>query len=130
MLKQIFNNLFNRKEAKIGSNVDFVNGTLNHNSITTIQAGKCALNFENQIMTIQQGDNILTENMSDVSSMRTWTFKGNVYLAIETKTYNEYKFSFGNVDLWLKSIENYSIAFGIPFEYCGESKENDDKDNE
>lgn len=130
MLKQIFNNLFNRKEAKIGFNVDFVNGTLNHNSIITIQAGKCALNFENQIMTIQQDDNILTENMSDVSSMRTWTFKGNVYLAIETKTYNEYKFSFGNVDLWLKSIENYSTAFGIPFEYCGESKENDDEDNE
>jgi len=123
MLKQIFNNLFNRKQAKIGFNLDFVNGTLNHNPISKIKAGKCALNFENQIMTIKQDENILTENMSDVKSMRTWTFKGNVYIAIETKTYNEYKFSFGNFDLWLKSIENYSKAFDIPFEYCGESEE-------
>jgi len=127
MLKQIFNNLFNRKQAKIGFNLDFVNGTLNHNPISKIKAGKCALNFENQIMTIKQDENILTENMSDVKSMRTWTFKGNVYIAIETKTYNEYKFSFGNFDLWLKSIENYSKAFDIPFEYCGESTENDDE---
>ena len=53
-----------------------------------------------------------------------------IYFAIKMKTSSEYMFSFGNVDLWLKSIENYSKAFNIPFEYCGESKENDIEDNE
>lgn len=126
MLKQIFNNLFNRKEAKIGFNIDFVNGTLNHNPITKLNAGKCSLTFEKQTMYIKQGDIVLTENMSDVASMRTWTFKGKIYIAIETKTYNEYKFCFGDVDLWLKSLENYANAFNIPFEYCGESGGNND----
>lgn len=124
---QIFNNLFNRKYAKFGFNVDFVNGTLNHNVITKIKAGKCALNFENQTIIIKQGNEIITDNMSDVSSMRTWTFKGNVYFAIETKTYNEYKFCFGATDLLLKSLENYANAFNIPFEYCEESNNHDDE---
>lgn len=130
ILKQVFNNLFDRKNAKFGFNVDFVNGYVNYNEITNIKKGKCSLKFENQEIIISQNNEIIKDFMSDVYNFRTWTFKGNIYFAIKMKTSSEYMFSFGNVDLWLKSIENYSKAFNIPFEYCGESKENDIEDNE
>jgi len=129
MFKQIFNNIFNRKEAKLGFKIFFINGTINHKPITNIVKDKCLLDFENQTMIIKQGDVSLTEKMSDVSSMRTWTFKGNVYFAVETKTNNEYKFSFGTVDFWLKAVENYAKEFDIPFEYCGESEESSEDDD-
>jgi len=127
MLKQLFKNAFKPKDAKFSFNIEFINGTLNHNPISNIKRGKCQLNFENQKFTIKQNDEILTDYMTDVDSIRTWTFQGNVYFAINTKTYNEYKFSFGTVDFWLKSLERYAIAFNIPFEYCGESINNDDE---
>ena len=129
MLKQIFNNLFNRKQAKIGFNVDFINGTLNHNPISKIKAGKCALNFENQVMTIKQDENVLTENMSDVESIRTWTFKEKMYFAIATRTYNEYKFAMPVIDndalklALLKPLVRYADAFNISIQDDGESEE-------
>lgn len=127
MLKQLFKNVFKPKDAKFGFNIEFINGTLNHNPINNIKRGKCQLNFENQAFTIKQKNEILTDYMTDVNSIRTWTFQGNVYFAISTKTYNEYTFSFGTVDFWLKTIEKYANLFDIPFEYCGESKEYDDE---
>ena len=122
MFKQIFNNLFNPKEAKFGFNLDFVGGTLNHNPIVKIQKGKCKLNFEKQTLIISQDEQSIIDYMVDVESIRTWQFKGNIYFAIKTKTYNEYMFSFGSVDLWLKSIQRYAQAFNIPFKDCGESE--------
>ena len=79
MLKQLFKNAFQPKEAKFGFNVEFVNGTLNHNPISNLQAGKCALNFEKQIMTIKQNNNVLTENMTDVESIRTWSLNRELF---------------------------------------------------
>lgn len=129
MLKQLFDNLFNPKKAKFGYNVEFVNGTLNHNSITKIQAGKCALNFENEQFTFKQGDAILTDNMSDVESIRTWTFKEKMYFAIATRTYNEYKFAMPVIDndalklALLKPLVRYADAFNISIQDDGESEE-------
>ena len=126
-LKQFFSNLFNCKNAKLGFNVDFVNGYVNYNEITKIKKGKCVLNFENQQIIITQNNESISDYMSDVYNFRTWNFKGNVYFAIKMKTSSEYKFCFGNVDFWLKALENYTKAFNIPFEYCGESGENDNE---
>ncbi len=126
MLKQIFKNLFDRKNAKLGFNLDFVKGDVNHNEITKIKKGKCKLNFENQQIIISQNNEIITDNMNDVYNFRTWTFKGNIYFAISMKTHSEYMFSFGEVDFWLKSLENYAQAFDVPFEYCGESEETEE----
>lgn len=126
MLRQLFKNAFKPKEAKFGFNLDYIDGSLNHNPINNIKRGKCQLNFENQTFTIKQNDESLIDYMSDVHSIRTWTFKGNVYFAIDTKTHNEYKFSFGAVDYWLKALEKYATAFEIPFEYCGESDSDDE----
>jgi hypothetical protein len=129
MLKQLFDNLFNPKKAKFGYNVEFVNGTLNHNPINKIQAGKCALNFENETFIFKQGDEILTDNMSDVESIRTWTFKGKMYFAIATRTYNEYKFSMPVIDnetiklALLKPLIKYADAFNISIQDDGESEE-------
>lgn len=125
MLKQLFNNLFDRKNAKFGYNVEFVNGTLNHNSINNIKAGKCALNFENQQIIFKQGNEILTDNMSDVESIRTWIFKEKMYFAIATRSYNEYKFCmpvFDNETLKLailKPLINYADAFNIKIQDDG-----------
>ena len=126
MLKQIFKNLFDRKNAKLGFNLIFINGYVNHNEITKIKKGACKLNFENQRFVILQDNESISDNMNDVYNIRTWTFKENVYFAIRMKTHSEYMFSFGTVDFWLKTLENYAKAFNIPFEYCRESKENED----
>jgi len=129
MLKQIFDNLFNPKQAKFGYNVEFVNGTLNHNPISKIKAGKCALNFENQQFTFKQGNETLSDNMSDVESIRTWTFKEKMYFAIATRSYNEYKFSMPVLDnetlklAILKPLVRYADAFNITIQDDGESEE-------
>lgn len=129
MFKQIFDNIFNPKQAKFGYNVEFVNGTLNHNPINKIQAGKCALNFENQQFIFKQGDNIVIDNMNDIESIRTWTFKEKMYFAIATRSYNEYKFSMPKLDnetiklAILKPLIRYADAFNIIIQDDGESEE-------
>lgn len=129
MFKQLFNSILNPKELKFGYNVEFVNGTLNHNPISKIKAGKCALNFENQTFIFKQGDETLTDNMSDVQSIRTWTFKEKQYFSIETKTYNEYKFAMPVIEnesvklTLLKPLINLADAFNITIQDDGESKE-------
>ena len=132
MFKQLFNNVFDRKNGKLGFKPDFVNGTLNHKPITEIEAGKCKLNFENQAFKISQNDKFLTDKMENVCSIRTWIFKGKLYLIIETKQHNNYMFSFPDVEIndltigiLLKPLETYAKEFEIPFEYQGESKDND-----
>ncbi len=126
MFKRLFNNLFDRKNAKFGFKLDFIKGYINHNEITNIKKGKCQLNFENQCFTISQDNETISDNMKDVYNIRTWTFKGFVYFAIRMTTHSEYMFCLGETDLLLKALENYTKAFNIPFEYCGESTENDD----
>jgi hypothetical protein len=127
MLKKIFANLFDRKNGKLNFKLDFVQGHINHNEIKNIKAGQCLLNFENQAFEIKQGDEIISEKMSDVYNVRTWEYKGNFYFAISMKTYSEYMFSFGEVSFWLKALENYVKAFDIPFEYSDESNEDNDE---
>ena len=138
MFKQLFKNAFQPKEAKFGFNLNFVSGTLNHNPISKLKAGKCALNFENQIMYIKQGDEVLTENVSDIESIRTWTYKRKAFVMhIFTKTHNEYKFStaFDNENmlkmLILESLTRYANAHNIPNEFCGDfSNHGDSEDDE
>lgn len=139
MLKQLFKNAFQQKESKFGFNLDFVGGTLNHNPINNFRTGEeCALNFENQQMFIKQGDNVLTENMTDIESIRTWTYKRKTFVIhIHTKTYNEYKFSTGFADhkmtqmLIMQVLTKHADAFGIPIEFCGDFKKHgNDKDDE
>ncbi len=129
MFKQLFKNAFNPKESKFGYNVDFVNGTLNHNPISKIKAGNCTLNFENQTFIFKQGEQTLIDNMSDIESIRTWTFKGKQYFSIETKTYNEYKFAMPILEnetikhALLKPLFNIADAFNITIQDDGESEE-------
>lgn len=137
MLKQLFKNAFQPKEAKFGFNVEFVNGTLNHNPISNLQAGKCALNFEKQTMTIKQNNNVLTENMTDVESIRTWSLNRELFfIQFNTKTYNEYKFKIKLADstifntMILQVLTRYADAFGIPITFDGNFKENDNEDDE
>lgn len=138
MLKQLFKNAFQPKEAKFGLNVEFVNGTLNHNPISKLQAGKCALNFENQKMIIKQGDNVLTENMTDVESIRTWSLNRKfLFMQFNTKTYNEYKFKMDmSMDekvmymILMQPLTKYADAFGIPITFDGNFRENDNDNNE
>lgn len=137
MLKQLFKNAFQPKEAKFGFDVEYVDGTLNHNPITNFQTGKCTLNFEKQIMTIKQNDNILTENMTDVESIRTWSLNRKfLFIQFNTKTHNEYKFKMDmSMDekvmylILMQPLTKYADAFGIPITFDGNFKEND-KDNE
>jgi hypothetical protein len=129
MLKQLFKNAFQPKELKFGYNVEFVNGTLNHNPINKIKAGKCELKFENQTFIFKQDNETLTDNMSDVEKIRTWTFKGKQYFCIETRTYNEYKFSMPVIDnetvklALLKPLIRIADAFNIDIQDDGESEE-------
>lgn len=132
MLKQLFKNAFIPKEMKFGFNLQFISGLKNHNEIKGFQKGDCALNFENQKMYIRQGDNEIVENVSNISSVRSWAFKRR-YLIIEinTKNHNEYKFSIemsGNVAniILINPFIRYFDSHGIPFEYCAESDSEDE----
>lgn len=67
-----------------------------------------------------------------------WTFKGYTYIAIRMKTSSEYKFSIlltNNQEstlktatelLTLKAFQGLCKKLNIEFTECGESKENDD----
>ncbi len=132
MLKQLFKNVFDRKNAKFGFKLNFVSGTLNYKSITEIKSDKCTLNFENQAFKISQNDKFLTDKMENVCSIRTWIFKGRLYLVIETKRHDEFMFSFPGVEpsdlaigMLLRPLEVYAKEFEIPFEYQGESKDDE-----
>ena len=126
VFKQAIANIFDKQKAKFGFNLNYVSGFLNHNEIKNFQKGICSINFENKQMTIKQNNEILVEEMKDVHSVRTWEYKRR-YLIIEinTKTYNEYKFSIeiaGNVGnmIILKPLFTYLDAFGIPCEHSND----------
>lgn len=132
MLKQLFKNIFDKKNAKLEFKPHFVSGTLNYKSITEIEPSKCRLDFENQTFKISQNNQFLTGQMTDVSSIRSWVFKERLYLVIETKRHDEYLFSFPEIELndlaiglILKPLEIYAKEFGIFFEYQGTSKNNE-----
>lgn len=134
MLKQLFKNAFKPKDAKFGYNLYFVSALKNHNEVKEFEKGKCSVTFENRTMTIQQGDNIIVEKMSNVSSIRTWAYKRR-YLIIEfnTKNHNEYKFSLemsNNIanGIVIKTLTRYADALNIPLEYCGITKDDDETD--
>lgn len=132
MIKQLFNNIFDKKNAKLEFKPHFVSGTLSYKSITDIKSDKCKLDFENQAFKISQNDKILSDKMSNVRNIRTWIFKERLYLAIETKSQDEYMFSFPDVEisdfamnLLLKPLEMYAKEFTIPFEYQGVSEDDE-----
>ena len=68
MFKRLFNNLFDRKNAKFGFKLDFIKGYINHNEITNIKKGKCQLNFENQCFTISQDNETKNDLLQDEES--------------------------------------------------------------
>ena len=115
-IKRIFNNLFDRKNAKFGFKIDFVDGFLNHNAIKAIHAGKCLLNFENQQIIIKQDNETIIENMIDIYNFFWYKSGNNFRLKINTKTHNEFTFDFGESDILLNAVKNYADAFKIPFE--------------
>lgn len=114
MLKQLFSNLFDRKNAKMGFNVEFVSGYLNHNEIKNLHAGKCSLNFEKQEFIIKQDSETYSESMLNVYNFVKIQKENKFLLHINTKTHNEFTFNFGEFDLWFQAIKNYADAFQIP----------------
>lgn len=122
-LIQGFNNLFNRKKAKFGFKLEFIEGSVNHNSITKIQKGECQLNFEDGKIIIKQNNNQIIDSMTDVYNVRTWTFNDEQYFAIRMRTHSEYMFNLKAASLLFRAIENYAQAFNVPIEYCVEPEE-------
>lgn len=123
MLKQIFSNLFDRKNAKIGFNVEFISGNLNHNEIKNLHAGKCSLNFEKQEFIIKQDSETYSESMLNVYNFVKIQEKNKFLLEINTKTHNDFTFNFGESDLWFQAIKNYADAFQIPFVFEDKTEE-------
>lgn len=76
----------------------FLNGTINHNEIKTLERGDCVINFTSEKFTIKQNEKIIEDNVADIYHFRLWTYENGLYLAITTKTHNEYKFSLVNPD--------------------------------
>lgn len=115
MLKQIFSNLFDRKNAKMGFNVEFIDGYLHNEEIESLHAGKCSLNFEKQEFIIKQDSEIYSDSMLNVLEFRKIQECDNFLLKITTRKYGEFTFDFGESDLWFQAIKNYADAFQIPF---------------
>lgn len=116
VLKQIFANLFDRKNGKLGFNVEFVSGFLNHNAMNNFEKNKCSLNFENQKFIIKQGSQEYSDSMQNVYNFVKIKNGNNYFFHINTKTHDEFTFNFGEYDLMFQALKNYADAFEIPFE--------------
>lgn len=129
------------EQIKIDLKIYFIDGYCNYNPVK-LQKGECKFKVANGKFLFEQDGNIIEDNIFDIYNIRTWTFENYVYIAIKTKTSSEYKFSLlvkNDVESsiekalllgTLKTFENLCKKLKIDFIDCGESKENDDEDNE
>lgn len=112
----------------------FLSGEKNHNSISIIERGNCELEFKDGKFYIKQGENQIEDNCADIDEIRTWLYKGGLYMAISMTTHSEYKFSLAepkennelSVEVMNKLFKTLAQRLKVQFNESGASDQEED----
>ena len=57
-----------------------------------ITRGECVIEIDNEIFTIIQGDETITNNIASIYYFDIWRYKGEIYYKFYMRSHNEYMF--------------------------------------